>query len=121
MVLVIFAVVKFSCFYLFIYYLYLTSAVLYSYLCGLFIGLCASAMFNSHFSLVIGVFDKPKKVIKSRDFVRVIRTINNIISDQSVIPFDISLPLATIGNSYGKITTQTLHQYPYLTTLKALF
>lgn len=66
--------------YLFIYYLYLTSAVLYSYLCGLFIGLCASAMFNSHFSLVIGVFDKPKKVIKSRDFVRVIRTINNIIS-----------------------------------------
>lgn len=30
---------KFSCFYLFIYYLYLTSAVLYSYLCGLFIGL----------------------------------------------------------------------------------
>lgn len=80
MVLVIFAVVKFSCFYLFIYYLYLTSAVLYSYLCGLFIGLCASAMFNSHFSLVIGVFDKPKKVIKSRDFVRVIRTINNIIS-----------------------------------------
>lgn len=66
--------------YLFIYYLYQTSAVLYSYLCGLFIGLCASAMFNSHFSLVIGVFDKPKKVIKSRDFVRVIRTINNIIS-----------------------------------------
>lgn len=69
MVLVIFVVVKFSCFYLFIYYLYLILVVLYSYFCGLFIGFCGSVMFNFYFSFVIGVFDKLKKVIKLRDFV----------------------------------------------------